>query len=58
MYVHCIEMYVFSINSRYIYSTGPLVVYSYTISDEVVNPLTPGNTLFFKWEFCFQFVQF
>jgi len=42
MYVYCIQMYLYCIYSTYILyrSVCPLVIYSDTIQDEVVNPLT------------------
>jgi len=49
-------MYIYFIYSRYMLyrSLCPLLIWSYIIQDEAVNPLTHQAVHCFKWEFCVQ----
>ena len=48
MYVHCIEMYIYVP-----WAICQLVVLSYTIKDEAVNPINPQEIHCFKWNSVF-----
>jgi hypothetical protein len=60
MYVHCAEMYMYCRYSTYVHyqSVSPLVVQSYTIQDEAVNPLTPRKCTDLNGNFVFDLQDF